>query len=333
MNDPLCTRVVCRATPRTPNGVAALQLAEAEAADDEHEVAVEPVAELAVGGGAHVRTLLDCASKWFLLDQGGRLLRATLPTSGTVMSSNVAFETLCTFHGAGVTALLPDRAAHVALSSSLDGALWAHDLEGNRPLATRRFATGITCMVECRGVATGAPAEVLLGHAGGFLRRAVRCADGWKLTHASRPHIADVVAICGSPDGQQVVSVAADGTAFFFHNAGGGLAPHAVVQLAAAPVAALWLADAVMVGYRDGRLLRVAPPQQHDHGAQATYIYEATLREGRVAVPDELLPSDSTVVCGAAVAQVEGGVILPAMQLPLSLRACCVRKRELFGPT
>ena len=262
-----------------------------------------------MGGGARVKTLLDCASHWLLLDEGGRLLRAALPASGAIAPDSVAFDTLCNFHGAGATALLPDRAGHVALSSSLDGTLWAHDLAANRPLATRRFATGIRCMVECPGVATGAPTEVLLGHLGGFVRRAVRCADGWKLTHASRPHVADVVALCCSPDGQHAASVAADGTAFFFRDAGGALEPLAVAQLTTAPVAALWLAEGLVVGYRDGRLLCVEPPQQHDHAAQATYVYEAVVREWRISLPADLLFLGGDGVFAAAAAD-EGAKVL-----------------------
>lgn len=255
-----------------------LQLAEVEPLDDEHELEIEMAAELPVPDKARIKTLVDAQNHWLLLDESGRLLRVALPATGPITPGRISFDTLLTFHGGGITALLPAAASHDAVSSSLDGSIWAQSLDGTATNLVQRFPTGVICMVPCKSSKPHTPAY-LLGHAQGFFRRAVRCSDGWRVTHASRPHTADVIAVCTSPQAKDLVTVAADGALFFFRIQDSVITPHAFTSVARPLVAALWLADEVLVGSPDGTLLRVAPPVEHDQVAQGTYKYEPKIQQ------------------------------------------------------
>ena len=274
-----------------------LQVNDAEPPADEHELALDLVGEIPVPGGAHVKTLLDTAGQWLLLDERGRLLRVDLPQTGHITKDSVAFTTLVSFHAAGVTQLLPDAAGRCAVSASLDGSVWAHNLDANTRASSRRFPAGVTCMVEAPASAShqvGKSRAYLLGHADGTLRRVVRCADGWRMTHALKPHKHSVAAICIAPSGDELATVSDDGTVFFFELDAAALTPRALVTLAKEPAAALWLQGGLVVGCTDGALLRVTPPGQHSHEAAGTYACDAQVEEWAFQPPAGLLQPQST---------------------------------------
>jgi hypothetical protein len=259
-------------------GMKLLQLAEVEPLDDEHELEIEMITELPVPSKARIKTLVDAQTHWLLLDESGRLLRVALPATGPITSACVSFDTLLTFHGGGITAIVPDGGSHDAVSSSMDGTIWAQSLDGKGAYAVHQFSTGVTCLVSCKSSKPGAPA-FLIGHSQGFFRRAVRCLDGWCVTHTSKPHSANVIAVCTSPLGCDLATIAADGTLFFFRNQDGVITPHAFTSVDRSLVAALWLGNEVVVGSADGTLLRVTPPVEHDHVARGTYRYAPTLQQ------------------------------------------------------
>jgi hypothetical protein len=284
------------------------QVADAEPAADETELELDPVAEIPVPGGARLKTLVDAGSHWLLLDEGGRLLRAAVPSlDKPLTSSTVTFDTLVSFHAAGVSGVAADASGRYVVSGARDGAIWAHGLDANACASVRRFGgDGVTCIVDAAtlGVASGAASSeaanaggtYLLGHESGALRRVARCRDGYALTAACKPHGASIVAMCASPARDALATASSDGTLFFFALEGSAIVPRAYVALPEPPVAALWLDGGVAVAGEDGALLQVTPPLDHAHEEAGTYKAEAVIKEHAVKLPEALRPTKARKV-------------------------------------
>jgi WD40 repeat protein len=290
-----------------------LQVNDDEPAEDDNELELDMVAEIFVPGGARIKSLLDSKDHWLLMDEGGRILKATLPQSGSISQESVTFTTLLNFHGKGVSKLLSDRYGHYTISCGRDKSIWVHSPTSQACTAVRHFASGVTCMIEVPG--TPASGETyLLGHEGGFVRRIIRCADGWKLTHAFRPHRSCVTCICASPDASGIATTAEDGTLFFFSLQGAALTPTAYTSLSQCPVSIVWLDQGIVVGCQDGTVLQVTLPTEHDHVSTGTYEYTADIANHTFQLPKGLWPQKPKKVkeCERAATSSSG-----------LLRSCC----------
>lgn len=114
----------------------------------------------------------------------------------------------------------------------------------------------------------------LLGFADGTARCVARCADGWHLVSALKPHCVSIVALVVAPDGLAAASVALDGSVLFVGvGASGELQPRAAGKLLAGctaaagsvPTCATWSpaeagAARLLVGTSAGLVVEVEVP-------------------------------------------------------------------------
>ena len=267
-----------------------LQVAGAESDSDDNSVELDPIFEVAVSSSPEIKALVPVGQTWMLQDERGRLLRVDLPASAALAESGPPeSSTLIAHHAAGVSQLLADPAGHYTVSAALDGTAWVHDLSGNVGICTQSFGSGITCLVPA---ADGEPSArcfaYFTGHQDGTLRRIVRCADGWKLTHACKPHHGSIVAVCLAPTGKHMATVASDGSVFFLAIDGSALQPIAQADLGIAPVGAQWIGAEVVVACQEPVLLRVTAPLAHAHHAAGTYTCAVAVKQLAVELPLEL---------------------------------------------
>lgn len=273
-----------RKAPENHTGV--LQINEVEP-EDGYEVEIEMITEVLVPGGARIKSIVDAGEYWMLQDESGSLIHVTVPE---ISLECMEFTKLWSFHSGGISRAVLDRESHCSVSVDTSGSIWAYDLQSREALAKRKFPQGITCLVRAHQSIDSNQSVFFLGHENGFVRQVVRCSDGWRLAACFRAHKSEVLAVCSSPSGGEVVTCGTDRTLFFFTVNDGNLEPLAFAVLPHSPTAVVWTSEGVIVGCEDGTLLCVTPPQTHDHEAIATYEFKPEIAQQEFVLPQSLWP-------------------------------------------
>ena len=270
----------------------------ADSTDEMDHFELEPLAEAdlsgALGRGVHVRAVARSPAEltggereWLVQDANGALVRVTWPEGGPPRKAPEGEEqppivapevkSLARFHAGALAALAASPASHHCATVGVDGALRLYDYRAQRVLYSRQFAGegGASTLLWLPAGADASARTVVSGFADGVVRTAVRCADGWKLACAVKPHTKAVRALALSPDCATLATAGADGTIFFLKLSGkpAVLTPLGFMSTPSAPTALAWSADSarLLVGCAQGDILEVPAPQAESVDAEHTY--------------------------------------------------------------
>lgn len=277
----------------------------ADTTDECNHFELEPLAETnlsaAVGGGeggkVHVRAVSRSPHasqrEWTVQDGNGSLLKVMWPEGGPPRRPAEgedqlpadAFEApevtvLARFHAGALTGLAASPVSHHAATCGVDGQLRLYDYRAQKVLYSRQFpgVGGASALLWLPSGVDASARTVAVGFADGVVRTAVRCADGWKLACAIKPHTGKVTALSLSPDCGTLVSAGTDGSVFLLRLSGkpAVLSPIGFVSAPSAPTTLAWSADSarVLVGCRQGHIVEVTAP---DGPANTEHTFELQL--------------------------------------------------------
>lgn len=205
----------------------------AEAHDTTKLFELEPMAELKVGNGVKIVSLVKSLDEedttlWYAQDAAGGIWKLDLSFSHTSQSPDKLFS----YHAGKIAALAMSPITHVAATTGADGTVRLFDYISKTPLCYERYKNAGCSILWVPRLVDDACASVLVGFADGIVRlltmkkfegiggssshRLGKSNVALHLTQVMKPHLQPVTCLAIDAKGKVLATGSDDGTVFFF---------------------------------------------------------------------------------------------------------------------
>jgi len=222
----------------------------AEASEEDPVIALEPLAEVKIGPGVQIKSMIRGDDHWIIQDSNGGLFK--------LFHTDYRVQRLLDCHAGKINAMEPaPLAAHIAVTAGQDHSIRCWDVLQGEQLYSRSFNAAATSLLWAPASVDPEQRILLAGFGDGVVRVLKRYKDSFKLHHTFKPHTRAVTQMAMAPDGMMLATASEDGQLFFLaigaKSKCANLVPLGFVKLAHRPLSLNWSADSA-------RLLLCAGP-------------------------------------------------------------------------